>query len=41
MDFKPIYSLADSITSIKEWIDSGGLKEKKLQSEKYGDKVKL
>ena len=27
IDFEPIYSVADSVQSIKDWIDSGGLTE--------------
>ena len=27
LDFKPLYTLADSIKSIKDWTDEGGLAE--------------
>ena len=40
INFKPIYTLADSIKSIKEWVDSGGLKKEEYQSENFGDGVK-
>lgn len=41
LNFKPIYTLADSIKSIKAWVDSGVLKERKFKDEKYGDGLKL
>ena len=40
INFKSIYTLADSIKSIKEWVDSGGLKARNFKNEKYEDGVK-
>ena len=40
INFKPIYTLANSIKSIKEWADSGGLKVRNFKNEKYEDGVK-
>lgn len=40
INFKPIYTLADSIRSIKEWVDSGGLKKEKYQSKNFSNGVK-
>jgi nucleoside-diphosphate-sugar epimerase len=40
IDFKPIYYLADSIKSIKDWVDSGGLQEDDAEHKKFGDGVK-
>jgi hypothetical protein len=33
--FEPIFSMADSLSSIKAWVDAGGLKEKVIE-EKFG-----
>ena len=35
-----MYTLDDSILSIKEWIDGGGLEEKAERKETYGEGVK-
>lgn len=40
INYKPIYTLADSIKSIKEWVDKGGLKVSNFKKEKYEDGVK-
>ncbi len=34
LDFAPIYSLQDTIQSIKDWIDGGGLEEDRSQSDR-------
>lgn len=40
IDFEPLYSLEDTIKSIKDWIDEGGLDKSKTDTmEKYGDGV--
>ena len=40
LDFEPKYTLADSIRSIKEWVDAGGLDEERPASdEAYGSGV--
>jgi len=40
MGFEPIYSVADSIRSIKDWIDAGGLVEDRAASDaSYGSGV--
>ena len=40
MEFEPIYTVADSIKSIKDWIDAGGLVEGRAVSDKsYGSGV--
>ena len=40
MDFEPIYSVADSVQSIKDWIDTGGLDEDRAASDaSYGSGV--
>ena len=40
ISFEPVYTLADSIKSIQEWVNSGGLKEENLTDEKYTEGVK-
>jgi hypothetical protein len=35
MDFQPLFSLADSIKSIKEWTDAGGLTEQAGRDESF------
>jgi len=40
MDFEPRYTLADSIASIKEWVDAGGLSATMGGQEKFGGGVK-
>jgi len=40
INFKPIYTVADSIMSIKEWVDSGGLSKEEYQSEKVDGNLK-
>jgi nucleoside-diphosphate-sugar epimerase len=41
LDFVPQYSLADSVRSIKEWVDTGGLKEESVaKPESFGAGVK-
>lgn len=40
INFKPIYTLSDSLKNIKIWIDSGGLREENLKDKKYRDGVK-
>jgi nucleoside-diphosphate-sugar epimerase len=41
LDFEPIYSLEDTIKSIKEWIEQGGLEKFSANNmNKYGDGVK-
>ena len=40
MDFEPIYSVADSVQSIKDWIDARGLDEDGAASDaSYGSGV--
>jgi len=42
MDFEPIYTLEDSIKSIKVWIDSGGLGEEEFSGrETFGEGVEV
>lgn len=38
--FKPIYNLYDSIKYIKEWINKGGLKDRKLKNENFTDGIR-
>jgi hypothetical protein len=40
MDFVPIYTVTDSIQSIKDWVDAGGLVEERAVSDtSYGSGV--
>jgi len=39
INFKPKYTMADTIKSIKEWIDSGGLEKEHVKKESFEDGV--
>lgn len=39
IDFKPKYTMVETIKSIKEWIDSGGLEKEGLKKESFEDGV--
>jgi len=37
--FKPIFSMTDTIKSIKDWVDSGGLEKETVKKESFEDGV--
>jgi nucleoside-diphosphate-sugar epimerase len=39
MGFEPAYTLADSVKSIKDWVDAGGLASEQARGETYGSGV--